>query len=356
MKGALRFTLVFLLLLFQTATAVARGESHSSTAAADTSHVATSSEPGSAAQEGHGAPGHAGNENIGDVIMHHIGDDDKIDLRLVLPLQRLTGRDFHFGTVVHLPHIELFGIDLSITKHVVMMMFTAILLVVLLGIAARRKTRHEVPTGFAAAIETVVEFIRNQIAIPNMGEALGIKFTPYLCTVFFFILTNNLLGLIPYGATATGNISVTAALAGLTFVLTQAMAIKANGLGGYLKHLTGGVHPAMWIIMVPVEFVGLFTKPFALCVRLYANMTAGHIVILSLLCLIFILGEGGANPIAGYGIAPVSVAFALFVNVLEIMIGFLQAYIFTLLSSLFIGAAAAPSDHGHGVEGHGAPH
>ncbi len=336
MKGALSFTLIFFLLLFHTATVVAQGESHPTAPPADTSHTASSSGHGGAEQ------GHGGNENIGDVIMHHISDGNELELPFV--------------GAVHLPKFELFGIDLSITKHVVMMMFTAVLLVVLLGIAARRQAPNEVPTGFAAAIETVVEFIRNQIAIPNMGEALGIKFTPYLCTVFFFILVNNLLGLVPYGATATGNISVTAALAGLTFILTQAMAIKSNGLGGYLKHLTGGVHPAMWIIMVPVEFVGLFTKPFALCVRLYANMTAGHIVILSLLCLIFILGEGGANPIAGYGIAPVSVAFALFVNVLEIMVGFLQAYIFTLLSSLFIGAAAAHSDHGHGAEEHGAPH
>jgi F-type H+-transporting ATPase subunit a len=335
----LSFILILFLLLFRTTTAVAQGESHSSTPPADTSHVAPSSAHGGAAQEEHGSGGHG--DDIGSVIIHHISDDNKIELPVV--------------GAVHLPRIELFGIDFSITKHVLMMMIAAGLLIVLLSLAARRRSPGEVPIGFAGAIETVVEFIHTQIALPNMGEKLGSQFTPYLCTAFFFILTCNLLGLVPYAATATGNVSVTAGLAAITFILTQAMGIKANGIGGYLKHLTGGVHPAMWIIMVPVEFLGLFTKPFALCIRLYANMTAGHVVILSLVGLIFIFGKSGESPIAGYGIAPVSVAFSLFVNLLEIMVAFLQAYIFTLLSSLFIGAAAH-SDHGHEEEGHGAHH
>jgi F-type H+-transporting ATPase subunit a len=292
-------------------------------------------------ETGHGtahAP-NGGEENIGEVIMHHIRDSNVLELPFV--------------GEVHLPQFELFGIDLSITKHVVMMMVAAVFLIIAMSLAARRKP-GSVPTGFAAAIEAVVEFIRNEIAIPNMGERLGLLFTPYLCSAFFFILTCNLLGLVPYAATATGNISVTAALASLTFIFTQAMGIKANGLGGYLKHLTGGVHPLMWIIMVPVEFLGLFTKPFALCIRLYANMTAGHVIILSLICLIFIFGEGGENPVAGYGIAPVSVAFSIFVNLLEILVAFLQAYIFTLLSALFIGLASH-SEH-HEEEAHQASH
>jgi F-type H+-transporting ATPase subunit a len=292
-------------------------------------------------QTGHAAaPEHGGSENVGEVIVHHIKNSNTLELPP--PIGE-----------VHLPHFELFGIDLSMTKHVVMMLAAAVLLVVVLSLAARRRRAAEVPTGFAAAIEAVVEFIRNQIAIPNMGEKLGLAFTPYLCSVFFFILTCNLLGLIPYGATATGNVNVTASLAALTFILTQAMAIKANGLGGYFRHLTGGVHPAMWIIMVPVEFLGLFTKPFALCIRLYANMTAGHIVLLSLISLIFIMGKNGASPIAGITIAPISVAFSLFVNVLEIFVALLQAYIFTLLTSLFIGLAAHSEHHD---EAHEAPH
>ncbi len=283
-------------------------------------------------QTGHAAAQEHGSENVGEVIVHHIKNSNTLELPP--PIGE-----------VHLPHFELFGIDLSITKHVVMMLIAAGLLVVVLSVAARRRRAGEVPTGFAAAIEAVVEFIRNQIAIPNMGEKLGLAFTPYLCSVFFFILTCNLLGLIPYGATATGNVNVTAGLASLTFILTQAMAIKVNGLGGYLRHLTGGVHPAMWIIMIPVEFLGLFTKPFALCVRLYANMTAGHVVLLSLISLIFIMSKNGANPIAGLTIAPISVAFSLFVNVLEIFVALLQAYIFTLLSALFIGLAAHSEHH-----------
>jgi len=332
MKGALSYILIIFTLLFQTALANPPGGSRFSTPHADTSHAATS-------QESQGSESHGGGDNIGDVILHHISDSHEIELPFI--------------GAVHLPRIELFGIDFSITKHVVMMMVAAVLLIIVLSIAARPRRLHEAPTGFAAAIEVVVEFIRNQIAIPNMGEKLGIMFTPYLCTAFFFILTCNLMGLVPYAATATGNVSVTAALASITFILTQAMAVKMNGIGGYLKHLTGGVHPAMWIIMIPVEFLGLFTKPFALCIRLYANMTAGHVVILSLIGLIFIFGKSGANPIAGYGIAPVSVAFSLFVNLLEILVAFLQAYIFTLLSSLFIGFAAH-SDHAE--EGHGAHH
>jgi F-type H+-transporting ATPase subunit a len=203
-------------------------------------------------------------------------------------------------------------------------------------------------------VEATVQFIRDEIAMPNLGEKMTRGFMPFLCTVFFFILTCNLLGLIPFAATATGNISVTAALAVMTFILIQAAGIKANGIGGYLKHLTGGVHPAMWIIMVPVEFLGLFTKPFALCVRLYANMTAGHVVITSLICLIFVFGKGGEAPVAGFGIAPVSVAFSLFVYLLEILVAFLQAYIFTLLSAVFIGISAH-SEHEH-EEAHSPSH
>ncbi|MDZ7289703.1 MAG: F0F1 ATP synthase subunit A [candidate division KSB1 bacterium] len=339
----------------------------------------------------HGSPAEKGHDDIGQVIIHHITDSHELELPFVgvvdLPriflwvkiapsepvLDRLRATAFshthlfRFGKLltgitagntgaaideIKLLSTDLWGIDLSITKHVVMMMLAAVLLVAVLGLMARHRRPGEIPTGFAAAIEAVVEFIRNQIAIPNMGETLGIKFTPYLCTVFFFILACNLLGLIPYASTATGNVSVTAALASLTFILIQAVGIKTNGLVGYLRHFTGGVHPLMWIIMVPVEFLGLFTKPFALCIRLYANMTAGHVVLLSLIGLIFIFGKGGANPIAGYGIAPVSIAFAVFVNLLEILVAVLQAYIFTLLSSLFIGFAAQSHHEEEGHEAH----
>jgi F-type H+-transporting ATPase subunit a len=326
-------TLAIVTLLFTVSTGNPQSIAHQATeSTTDTSVAPRAGEhTGALPQEHH--------EDIGGVIIHHISDSNVLELPFI--------------GEIHLPRFRLWGIDLSITKHVVMMMVAAGLLIITLSYAARRRRAGEIPTGFAAAVEAVVEFIRNQIAIPNMGEKLGIFFTPYLCTIFFFILTCNLLGLVPYASTATGNVSVTAALASLTFILIQAVGIKTNGLIGYLRHFTGGVHPLMWIVMVPVEFLGLFTKPFALCIRLYANMTAGHIVILSLIGLIFIFGKGGANPVAGYGISVVSVAFGLFVNLLEILIAVIQAYIFTLLSSLFIGFAA---HSGHEEEGHEAHH
>jgi F-type H+-transporting ATPase subunit a len=164
---------------------------------------------------------------------------------------------------------------------------------------------------------------------------------PYLATAFFFVLTMNLLGLVPFMATATANISVTAALAIFTFLITQYAAIKSMGMKGYLGHMTGGVPPSLawlWPIMIPVEFLGLFTKPFALTVRLFANMVAGHFVILALLGLIFSISAW---------VAPVSVALALAIFMLELFVAFVQAYIFTMLSALFIGAGLVHHDEHH---------
>ena len=149
----------------------------------------------------------------------------------------------------------------------------------------------------------------------------------------------NLLGLIPYGASATGNVSVTAGLAIIAFFMIQISAIRAQGFGHYLAHLTGGVHWALWPIMIPIEVLGLFTKPFALCIRLFANMTGGHIVILALIGLIFVFKS--------LAVAPVSVAFALGIYMLELFVAFLQAYIFTMLTSLFMGLGMQTESHGH---------
>jgi F-type H+-transporting ATPase subunit a len=149
----------------------------------------------------------------------------------------------------------------------------------------------------------------------------------------------NMLGLIPYCASATSNIGVTLALALFTFFITQAAGIRNAGVVGYLKHLTGGVHWALWPIMIPVEFLGLFTKPFALTIRLFANMVAGHIVIFFLLGLIFILKTAW--------LALVSVPFAFAIYLLELFVALVQAYVFTMLSSLFIGMGSAMGHHGH---------
>ncbi len=271
--------------------------------------------------------------DIGGTILHHITNSNEIELPLV--------------GAVHLPqfadlHVAGLTINLSPTKHVVMMWFVAALILLVFTVFARPKL---IPKGLYNFFEMLVVFIREEIVRPNFGR-LTDKYVHYFLTIFFFILFMNLLGLIPYGATSTGNIAVTATLAICTFILTQAVAIQSQGLLGFLKHLTAGVHPLLWPIMIPVEIVGLFTKPFALAVRLFANMTAGHVVILSLIGLIFVLKT--------FMVAPISVAFALFIYVLELFVGFLQAYIFTLLSALFIGMGIhhVHDEHPAGSHGH----
>jgi F-type H+-transporting ATPase subunit a len=231
---------------------------------------------------------------------------------------------------VELPHFELFGIDLSITRHVVMMWVAALFLLVVFFLTTRR--RGLVPSGLANLLESVVVFIRDDVAVPNIGAKEAGRFLPFLFTVFFFILTCNLLGLVPYGATATGNVSVTAGLALSAFLVIQMGGILHNGLLGYFKGLVPhGLPLPITILMIPVELIGLLAKPFALCIRLFANMTAGHVIILALLGLIFLFKS--------YAVAPVSVLFALAIYLLEIFVSLVQAYIFTLLTAVFIGMA-----------------
>ncbi len=247
-----------------------------------------------------------------------------------------------FGHVV-LPRLQFFGIHMDITKHVVFLWLAAALLIILLAMVARKSRKQVVPTGFANLVEVFIVFVRDEIAIPNMGPG-GVKYLPYLLTTFFFILLMNLLGLVPYGASATGNVSVTAGLAVIAYFMIQGSAIRAQGFGHYLSHFTGGVHWILWPIMIPIEILGTFTKAFALCIRLFANMTGGHIVIVSLLGLIFVFGK--ISPTIGYAVSVPSVLFTLGINFLELFVAVLQAYIFTMLTSLFMGL-------GMQVEGHG---
>ena len=228
-------------------------------------------------------------------------------------------------------------LDVSISRNVAILWVVGAVLVVMFTMMARKYRKSTVPKGFANVLETLVVFVRDEIVVPTSGK-VGEALMPFFLTLFFFILACNLLGLIPFGHSVTGDVSVTAGLALIAFILIQYQHIRTNGLGGYLKHLTGGVHWLMWPIMVPVEFLGLFTKPFALCIRLFANMTAGHVVILSLLGLIFFFQS--------IFVAPLSVGFALFIDVLELLVAFIQAYIFTMLTSLFIGIGL-PHDHAH---------
>ncbi len=231
-----------------------------------------------------------------------------------------------------IPPIHIGGviIDFSITSHILMMLIVAVLMIIVLSYAASSNKRRKHPTGLGNFIELIVVFVKDDIVIPSMGK-IGVTFLPFFLTLFFFILFVNFLGLLPFMKTATGNISVTAALALITFTMTQVQGIRHNGFFGYFKGLVPpGVPIFVLPIMVVIEFLGLLTKPFALSIRLFANMTAGHIVILAFVSLIFTLG---------YVIIPVSIAFSLFIYLLELLVCFLQAYIFTMLSALFIGMA-----------------
>ncbi len=248
-----------------------------------------------------------------DFIIHHVMDNYNL-----------------FG-IFPLPRIHLFGIDLSITNHVAFLFFAAIIVFILFSRMAKAYRNSLVPSGFNTLLEVLVVFIRDEVVKPTLGEGYQ-KYLPYLLTVFFFILTANLLGLLPYGTTATGDIAVTTALATIAFLVIQGAGMAKNGVIGYFKGLMPHGIPT-WIlpVMFIVEILGIFTKPFALAIRLFANMTAGHVVILSLIGLIFILKT--------IYVAPVSVGFALFIYLLEILVAFIQAYIFTILTSLFIGMA-----------------
>ena len=246
-----------------------------------------------------------------------------------------------FGHIA-LPHIHLLGMDMSITKHVVFLWIAAAVLVLGLALVARKNRKQIVPTGFGNLVEVFIVFVRDEIVIPNMGIG-GVKYLPYLLTTFFFILLMNLLGLVPYGASATGNVSVTAGLAVIAYFMIQFAALRAQGIRHYLAHFTGGVHWLLWPIMIPIEILGTFTKAFALCIRLFANMTGGHIVIVSLLGLIFVFGK--ISPTIGYAVSVPSVIFTLGINFLELFVAVLQAYIFTMLTSLFMGLGMQSEGH-----------
>ncbi len=272
-------------------------------------------------------------ENV-DFITPHITDSHHLEV----PYWKAP-----FHKEIELPHWEPVHIgpltvDLSPTKHVVFMLLAALLsMIMLIGAANSSTAGHKMigrPKGFAAAIEALALNLRNEVILPNVG-AHGEKFVPFALTLFFFILFCNLLGLIPYGATATGNISVTAVLAIITFLvveITGILTLKGAYLGTLFywnKELPVGVRIPMLFIMSPIEILGKFTKPFALTIRLFANMTAGHIVLLAIIGLIFTFGS--------WAIAVGPVLMAVAISVLELFVAFLQAFIFTLLASVFIG-------------------
>jgi F-type H+-transporting ATPase subunit a len=265
--------------------------------------------------------------DIGGMIFRHTSDSHVVELPFGLG-------EWHLPT-----GWRLFGMDISPTKHVVFLFFAALLVLLTVWYAAWRVQQQQregkAPRGFGAAIEGIALFVRDDIAIANIGHN-GKKFAPYILTLFFFVLYCNLLGLFPWGATPTGNLMVTATLAVLTFVITEVSGFFTLGPRGYVKTIVfvpPGMHGlgavAMAGLMTPIELISKLVKPFALCLRLFANMTAGHFVILALLGLIFLFGS--------WAVAAGSVAFVLFMMCLELLVAFLQAYIFALLTSVFIG-------------------
>jgi len=227
-------------------------------------------------------------------------------------------------------------IDLSLTRNAVQMFIASILLIlVMLNVAKRYSVNGptKAPTGFQNAIEPVITFIRDEVGKPNLGKKYH-KYMPYLLTIFFFILINNLVGLIPGSANVTGNISFTLVL---SFISMLVILFSTNG--HFWGHIfwPPGVPFFVKIILIPVEFAGIFIKPIALMIRLFANMVAGHIVIICFISLIFIFGA--MNTVAGLGFSPVSLAFTVFIYFIELLVVFIQAFIFTNLTAVFIGQA-----------------
>lgn len=251
------------------------------------------------------------------------------------------------------PNASHIVLDMSISRHLffawLSMMIVLFLMTRLAAMYKRGIGRDTAPKGlFQNFFETIIMFVRDEIARPNLGVKTD-KYLPYLLTAFFFILVSNLLGLVPYGATATSSLMITTVLAVFTFVITQMAGTK-----DYWLHIfwPPGVPAFVKPILIPVEVMGILTKPIALAIRLFANMTAGHLVILSLIGLIFSFAKM-FGPGVGFGVAPISVAFALFVYVLELLVSLIQAYVFTMLSALFISIAIQEHDHAHDDAHHG---
>ncbi len=224
-------------------------------------------------------------------------------------------------------------LDISLTKNVVNLFIGAVVMLALF-LRLNKSYKNGVPQGRASFIEPLVIFVRDDIALQNIGKKNHMRFTPYLLTLFFFIWINNVLGLFPGGANLTGNIAFTMTLAALTLII-----VNVNAKKEYWIHIFWMPGVPVWVrlMLAPIELVGVLTKPFALMIRLFANMTAGHIVILSLLSLTFIFKS--------LAIAPAAVALTLFIYIIKVLVAFLQAYIFALLTALFIGQAVEEHDH-----------
>lgn len=274
-----------------------------------------------------------------DIIMLHITDSKHVELPCWKGAEE-------WACEVTLPtwNVNIAGrtIDFGPTKHVVFLFLSAVLVALVVILAARAHVRSTErigrPKGFAAGLEAVILYLRNEIFMPVLGGHGGERYIPLVLSLFFFILFCNLFGLVPYGSTPTGNVSVTATLAIVTFIVVEIAGMRSLGRG-YLKTIIFWPDEMplfgkllLSIIMTPVEIIGKFTKPFALTIRLFANMIAGHVIILALIGLIFMFG---------WAVALAAIPMALFIMFLEILVAFIQAFIFALLSAVFIGQIRA---------------
>jgi F-type H+-transporting ATPase subunit a len=277
----------------------------------------------------------AGEVDLGELIMHHLVDAHEIELPFFLGTVQLPqGWNVNLG--------PLGVVDLAPTKHVVLMVLAALLCLVVfipLARAAQRRDEGQGPRGFGGMMEAMVLYFRDNVVRINIGHGAD-AFAPYILTLFFFILAMNVLGLVPWGGSATGNLAVTLALALCSFVLVEVAGMRALGFKGYLQTIffvpagMKGIGAFLiMLLMAPVEFMGKLTKPFALTVRLFANMMAGHTLIFALGGLIFTFGSVALMGAAGVPITLMAIA----IMVLEVFVAFLQAFIFAMLTSVFVG-------------------
>ena len=262
--------------------------------------------------------------------------------------------DYKISSAGHISALDGSTIyDFSITKNV-LGMFVSMILICFIFLSVSRKYKrnpNSAPKGLQAFVEPLIIFLRDDVIQPSLGEKRTLKYAPFLLTLFFFIFLNNLMGLIPIfpgGANVTGNIAITMVLALFTFIITT-----FSGNKSYWQHIFNAPGVPWWLklpipLMPIVELVGVFTKPFVLMVRLFANITAGHIIALGFFSLIFIFGE--IAPMIGLGVSVVSIAFTVFMTLLELLVAFIQAYVFTLLSAIYFGMAT--EEHHHVEEHH----
>ncbi len=244
------------------------------------------------------------------------------------------------------------ALNLSPTNLVFFQWIAMFILLLMFGVVGKKykKNPQKAPSGFQNMLEVIIVFLRDEVVRPNVNSEKAAKYLfPYFIGLFFFILVLNLLGLVPGGHTATGAIAVTGALAIVAYFVINITAIREAGIKSWFKHLLGGAPWPLAFIMVPIEIISMFVKPFALTIRLFANMTAGHVVLYSLVGLIFFFNLSSGLT-AGLVIAPISVAFSVFMYILELLVALLQAYIFTILVAVFVGLAIG--EHGHHEDAH----